>query len=151
VSRSCNLLQHDDEPLDGYLSGLCRPQLSIKWYKFYPKKRKKEKKSWSIKTSRMCQCTRKTVGKTRKNDQFWVFSTSFNTISNVLNFLGVVFGVSDHSPTHILSTLIFIKIHKSLTLTIVLCLILKVCMCISSCFLLWVIVIYKGFSFFQML
>jgi len=67
-------------------------------------KQKKKEKSWSIKkTSRMCQCTRKTIGKTKKNHQFWVFSTSFNTISNVLNFLGVVFGVSNHSSTHILS------------------------------------------------
>ncbi len=44
VSRSCNLLQHDDEPLDRYLSALCRPQFLIKWYKFYPKKKKKGKK-----------------------------------------------------------------------------------------------------------
>jgi len=128
VSRNCNLLQHDDEPLDGYLFALCRPQLFIKCYEFYPKTKKKEK-SWSIK---------KNVNdrKDKKNHQFWVFSTSFNTISNVLNFLGVVSGVSHHSLTHILSMLIFIKIHASLTLTIVLWLILKVCMCIGSCFLL---------------
>jgi hypothetical protein len=41
----------------------------------------------------------------KKNHQFWVFSTSFNNISNVLNFLGVVSCVSHHSLTHILSTL----------------------------------------------
>jgi hypothetical protein len=43
--------------------------------------------------------------KDQKKNQFWVFSTSFNTILNVLNFLGVVFGVSHHSLTHILLTL----------------------------------------------
>jgi hypothetical protein len=42
----------------------------------------------------------------KKKHQFWVFSTSFNTILNVLNFLGVVSGVSHHSLTHILSTLL---------------------------------------------
>jgi hypothetical protein len=41
----------------------------------------------------------------KKKHQFWVFSTSFNTILNVLNFLGVVSGVSHHSLTHILLTL----------------------------------------------
>jgi len=35
----------------------------------------------------------------KKNHQFWVFSTSFNTISNVLNFLGVVL-VSPITPYH---------------------------------------------------
>jgi hypothetical protein len=38
----------------------------------------------------LCQCAKKTIGK---------------TISNVLNILGVVLGVSHHSLTHILSTL----------------------------------------------
>jgi len=107
VSRNCNLLQHDDEPLTGYLSALCRPPLLIKWYGFDPKTKQKKEKSWSIKKmSRMCQCTRKTIRKTKKNHQFWVFSTSFNTISNVLNFLGVVSAISHHSLTHILSTLL---------------------------------------------
>jgi hypothetical protein len=37
-----------------------------KWYGFDPK-RKKKKKSWSIKKlSRMCQCTKKTIRKTKK-------------------------------------------------------------------------------------
>jgi hypothetical protein len=44
VSRNCNLLQHDDKPLNA----LCHPQSSIKWYGFDPKTKKKEK-SWSIK------------------------------------------------------------------------------------------------------
>jgi hypothetical protein len=43
VSRNCNLLHHDDEPLGGYLSALCCPQLLIKWYGFYPKTKKKGK------------------------------------------------------------------------------------------------------------
>jgi hypothetical protein len=43
VSRNCNLLQHDEEPLDGYLSTLCHPQLLIKWYGFDPIKKKKER------------------------------------------------------------------------------------------------------------
>ncbi len=43
--------------------------------------------------------------KDQKIYQFWLLSTSFNTISNVLNFLGVVFSVSHHSLTHILLTL----------------------------------------------
>ncbi len=69
VSRNCNLLQHDDEPLDGYLGAFCHPPMLIKWYGFYPKKKteKKIKKCWRIKkTSRMCQCTRKTIGKKNK-------------------------------------------------------------------------------------
>jgi hypothetical protein len=37
VSRDCNLLLHDDKPLNGYLSTLCRPPLLIKWYGFDPK------------------------------------------------------------------------------------------------------------------
>jgi hypothetical protein len=42
----------------------------------------------------------------QENHQFWLFSTSFNTMSNVFNFLGVVPGhVSHHSLTHILLTL----------------------------------------------
>jgi hypothetical protein len=56
--------------------------------------------------SRMCQCTRKTIGKAKNNYQFWLLSTSFNTISNVLNFLGVVSVVSHQSLTHILLTLL---------------------------------------------
>jgi hypothetical protein len=34
ILRNCNLLQHDDEPLDGYLGPLCCPQSLIKWYGF---------------------------------------------------------------------------------------------------------------------
>ncbi len=81
VSRNCNLLQHDDKPLDNYLGALCCPQSLIKWYRFDPKTKKKGKELEHQKKSRMCQCTRKTIGK---------------TISNVLNFLGVVLGVSRH-------------------------------------------------------
>jgi hypothetical protein len=44
VSRNCNLLQHDDEPLDGYLSALCCPLLLIKWYGFDPKTKKAKAK-----------------------------------------------------------------------------------------------------------
>jgi len=50
VSRNCNLLQHDDEPLNNYLDALCCPLLLIKWYGFYPKsKENKKEKSWGIK------------------------------------------------------------------------------------------------------
>jgi len=42
VSRNCNLLQHDDEPLDRYLNTLCHPPLLIKWYGFDPKTKKKK-------------------------------------------------------------------------------------------------------------
>jgi hypothetical protein len=52
VSRNYNLLQHDDEPLDGYLGAFyCSPS-SIKLYRFDPKK--KRKKSWSIKKRQEC-------------------------------------------------------------------------------------------------
>jgi len=43
VSRNCNLLQHDDKPLNGYLSALCCPPLLIKWYGFYPKTEKRKR------------------------------------------------------------------------------------------------------------
>jgi hypothetical protein len=43
VSRNCNLLEHNDEPLESYLNGLCRPLLLIKWYGFDPKRKKKKK------------------------------------------------------------------------------------------------------------
>ncbi len=43
VSRNCNLLQHDDEPLDSYLGAFCHPPMLIKWYGFYPKKKLKKK------------------------------------------------------------------------------------------------------------
>jgi hypothetical protein len=44
VSRNCNLLQHDDKPLNGYLSSLCHPLLLIKWYGFDPKTKQKKGK-----------------------------------------------------------------------------------------------------------
>jgi hypothetical protein len=134
VSRNCNLLQHDDEPLDGYLFALCCPQLLIKCYGFYPKTKKKEK-SWSIqKTSRMCQCTRKTIGKTKKK-------SSILGIFNILQYYFqcpqlswcCVWCLQSLLNTHFVQA-IFIKIHTCLTLTIVSWLILKVCMCISSFF-----------------
>jgi hypothetical protein len=52
VSRNCNLLQHDDEPFDSYLSTLCHPQLLIKWYGFYPKTKKGRKR---VRASKKCQ------------------------------------------------------------------------------------------------
>jgi hypothetical protein len=79
----------------------------IKWYGFDPKTKKKEKgkeveHQKNIKNVSMHQENDRKDPK--KKHQFWVFSTSFNTISNVLNFLGVVFLVSHHSLTHNLST-----------------------------------------------
>jgi hypothetical protein len=107
VSKNCNLLQHDDKPLDGYLSALCCPPLLIKWYGFDPKTKQNKEKSWSIKKNvKNVSMHQENNRKDKKNHQFWVFSTSFNNISNVLNFLGVVSRVSHHSLTHILSTLL---------------------------------------------
>jgi hypothetical protein len=48
VSRNCNLLQHDDEPLDGYLGAFCHPPMLIKWYGFYPKKKTEKKKKFNV-------------------------------------------------------------------------------------------------------
>jgi hypothetical protein len=44
VSRNCNLLEHNDEPLDSYLNDLCHPPLLRKWYGFDPKTKKKKKR-----------------------------------------------------------------------------------------------------------
>jgi hypothetical protein len=49
VSKNCNLLEHDDEPFDNYLNGLCCPPLLIKWYGFDPKTRKKRKRVGALK------------------------------------------------------------------------------------------------------
>jgi hypothetical protein len=54
VSRNFNLLQHDDEPLDGYLSALCHPPLLIKWYGFDKNKTKKRKRVGASKKHQEC-------------------------------------------------------------------------------------------------
>jgi negative regulator of genetic competence, sporulation and motility len=60
----------------------------------FDKKRKKEEKKLehkkNVKNVSMHQENNR-KNKKKKTHQFWVFSTSFNTIFNVLNFLGVVF------------------------------------------------------------
>jgi hypothetical protein len=104
VSRNYNLLQHDDKPFYGYLGALCHPPSSIKWYKFDPKT-KKGKELEHQKNVKNVSMHQENDKKDKKNHQFWLLLTSFNTISNVLNFLGVVYGVSHHSLTHILLTL----------------------------------------------
>jgi len=54
VSRNYNLLQHDDEPLNSYLSALCCPLLLIKWYGFDPKTKKKGKRVGASKKRQEC-------------------------------------------------------------------------------------------------
>jgi hypothetical protein len=43
VSRNCNLLQHDDKPLNSYLGTFTCLPLLIKWYGFYPKTEKRKR------------------------------------------------------------------------------------------------------------
>jgi hypothetical protein len=105
VSWNCNLLQHDDEPLDGYLGTFCCPLLSIKWYGFDPKTKKGKVLEHQKNVKNVSIHQENNRKDQKRNHQFWLFSTSFNTISNVLNFLGVVSSVSYHSLTYILSTL----------------------------------------------
>jgi hypothetical protein len=54
VSRNCNLLHHDDKPLDGYLSAPCCPLLLIKWYGFDPKTKNKRKRVGASKKRQEC-------------------------------------------------------------------------------------------------
>jgi hypothetical protein len=76
-----------------------------KWYGFDPKTKKKGNELEHQKTIKNVSMHQENDRKDPKNHQFWVFSTSLNTISNVLNFLGVVLGVSRHSLSQILLTL----------------------------------------------
>ncbi len=79
VSRNCNLLQHDDKPLNGYLAAFCCPPLLIKWYGFYPKTEKRKRVGGSKNCQKCVNAPGKQKGRPKKK-------TSILGIFNILQY-----------------------------------------------------------------